>query len=264
MMKIRRFLIVTMLFIGIATGVLADETALQATVAAGQRAEYRFEIRNDSNTPHDYSLTLVDLPSDMQASFTAGGPVVDTVTIDAQSYQAVFLRVDVPFEMAVGRYTATVHVQRDDEQALQVPLTLTVENTYALRISSQNININTFSGQEFQVNVTANNTGASDLNNVSLMVDAPAKWVVQVNPQSIDTLSPDETASFDVTVLVSPAQISIDQQIALVATSDQVSSPETSVQVRVQNNPNYLIYALVIVGLAVVGSVIYFRKQGRR
>lgn len=61
-------------------------------------------------------------------------------------------------------------------------ITLKVENTYALRISSQNININTFSGQEFQVSIIASNTGASDLSNVSLMVDAPAKWVVQVNP----------------------------------------------------------------------------------
>ncbi|MCA9911954.1 MAG: hypothetical protein KC496_01335 [Anaerolineae bacterium] len=260
----RQMCLLLLLVLGVATGVYAEDSALLATVNAGQTAEYAFEIRNDSAESHDYALSVEDLPADMQATFTQDGPVVDTVTIEAGGYQAITLRVDVPVGSTIGRFPAVIYANREDGQSLQIPITLNVENTYALRITSQNLNINTFSGQEFTLTVTASNTGAAGVTNVQVTADLPNKWLARMEPQVIDQLAPNESATFTVHILVSPAQIAIDQQIPLVINSDQTSSPEAMVFVRVQNSPDYLIYAVIVAVLAIGGAVIYFRLQGRR
>lgn len=77
-------------------------------------------------------------------------------------------------------------------------------------------------------------------------------------------LEPGAETTFQASVLVPSSQVSIDQQLHLTLTSDQTSSPESSLMVRVQKSPTFIYIALGLMALAITAVVIYFRRKGRR
>jgi len=257
-------LLTFVLFVMRANRTNADGIALVQTVQASQTASYSIEIQNETTVEHTYSLALTGLPESLKATFTQGGPLLDQISIPANDYRLVTLRIEVPADTPIDHYTAMFTATRDDHTVLSIPLSLNVENLYSVRIISQNINLTTFNGQEFTFEATASNTGAASVTNVKLKVDAPAKWVVQSEPSSLATLEAGQSATYRVKVLVPTSQVSIDQPINLSLSSEQAESPPTELTVRVQNSPNYLYVAFGVVLLTVVGVFVYFRYQGRR
>ena len=242
----------------------ADGIALSQTVQASQTAVYRLEVQNDTAVDHEYSLSLDGLPNTLVASFSQGGPLVDKVLVAANGYGSLTLNVDVPTDTPVGHYTAQVNVTRDDGQTLTYPLSLTVENTYALQIVSQSTNLNAFSGQEFSFDVTVANRGAAAVTNVALAVDAPAKWIVTSDPAALPSIEPGAETTVHVRAAVPSSQVAQDQKISLSLTGDQTTSPESILTVRIQKSPTFFYAALGIIALAIAGVFIYFRSQGRR
>jgi uncharacterized membrane protein len=264
----KRFLLLTFMLLAVvgitAQTALADGLVPAQNVQAGQTATFEIELRNETAQEHQYDLSLNGLPDMFTTTFTQGGPVISAVQVAANAAITLALRVEVPLDTPVGRYTADFSALRDDGVAVTTPITLNVENTYAIRITSQNVNVSTFSGKEFTFDATASNTGAAIVTNLALVVDAPAKWVVRVDPAAIDHLEPGNTVDFHVQVVVPASQVAIDQPITLSLTSDQTTSPNSSLMVRVQSNPNYLLPAGLIVLVAVAGVFVYFRVKGRR
>ncbi|MCB0208962.1 MAG: hypothetical protein KDJ52_06520 [Anaerolineae bacterium] len=242
----------------------ADEVTLTQTAPAGVMAQYPLEIHNETGTDHTYQLTVTGLPDTLAVTFTQGGPVLDQVTVPANSYGQVTLRIDVPIDTLVGHYAGQFTATRDDGTALAHPLSLNVENTYALKITGQTTNANVFSGQEFTFETTAANTGAAPVTHLALQVDAPTKWLVQLDPPQVDSLEPGQTVSLNARVLVPASQVSIDQPLPLSVTSSETTSPTSELMVRVQKSPDYLIASGVVIALAVGGVFVYFKIKGRR
>lgn len=242
----------------------ADEIILAQTVQAGLTAQYQIEVHNETTTASTYRLALTGLPDLLKTTFTQGGPVVDQVAIPANSYGQITLRIEVPLNTPIGHYVGQFTATRDDGTAVTSPVTLKVENTYVVRITSQNVNLTTFNGQEFTFGVTATNSGAAAVTHLALSVGVPAKWVTQIDPSVVDKLEPGSNATYKVRVLVPASQVSIDQPVKLALTSDQVGSPESALTVRVQQSPSYLFAAGGVIALAVTGVFIYFRTKGRR
>jgi uncharacterized membrane protein len=193
-----------------------------------------------------------------------GGAILESVTIPAGGAGLIYARVHTSVATAVGSYPGEFTAIRDDGETVRLPITLIVENTYALQIVSQSVNISTFSGQTFTFNVLANNAGAETVNNVALRVDTPAKWIVQTEPLQVDALEPGGDVGFHVQVVVPPSQVASDQPVTLMVVADEVSSPEGKLIIRVQKSPNYLLAAGGIMAVAVVGVFVYFRANGRR
>ena len=242
----------------------ADGIALSQTVQASQTAVYQIEVRNDSTADHKYTLSLSGLPDMLTANFRQEGPLVDKILVAGNEYESLTLSVDVPIDTPVGHYTAEVSITRDDGQVLTYPLSLTVENTYALQIISQSTNLNAFSGQEFGFDVRVANCGVAVVNNVALAVDAPAKWIVTTDPALLPSLEPGAEATVHVRAAVPSSQVARDQNITLILTSDQTTSPENILTVRIQKSPTFFYVALGIIALAIGGVFIYFRSKGRR
>lgn len=259
------FLITCVAFLGRqTTGVWADALTLAQTVQAGQTANYQLEIYNESSAQQAYTLTLTGFPAALSASFTQGGPILATVTVAAGGYGLVNLRVDVPVDTPIGHYVATLTALRTDGTTVTNPVSLIVENTYALQIVSQTANLSTFSGQEFTFSSTAANAGAAPVTNLTLLLDTPAKWVVQSDPSVVANLEPGAEAAFAVKVLVPASQVAIDQPVHLTLRSDQTISPASTLTVRVQKSPTFLYGAALLIGLAIAGVFVYFRAKGRR
>ena len=242
----------------------ADTIGLSQTVQAGETALFTVALRNETGTSHTYTPTLTGLPDGLAISFTQGGPVVDAVVIPAQSSDQLVVRVETKRKTPVGSYSGQFTISRDDGETLQIPVDLSVENTYALQIASQALNLSVFSGQEFTFDLTAVNSGTSPVTHVALKTEVPGKWIVQTEPAQADSLAAGASIAFHTRVLVPPSQMAIDQPLKLSVTSDQVSSADGTVIVRVQKSPNFLYGAGLIIALAVAGVFLYFRRQGRR
>ncbi len=242
----------------------ADTIALSETVQAGETAVFTLEIHNETTASHTYTPTLSGLPDGLTISFSQGGPVMDKIVIPAQSAEQIVARVETARETPVGSYNGQFVATRDDGTALTIPLDLVVANTYAVQIASQTLNLSVFSGQEFTFDLTAVNSGAAPLTHVALQMQTPAKWIVQTDPAQVDSLAAGASTAFHAKVLVPPSQMAIDQPVKLTVSSDQVSSADGTVIVRVQKSPNFLYGAGLIIALAVAGVFLYFRRQGRR
>jgi uncharacterized membrane protein len=264
----KRYLLGTLLAVFIlalsARNAAADSITLAQTMQAGTAGNFEFELANETSARHAYDLSMIGLPDSLRLTFMQGSSVLSSITIDANTYEIVTLRVEVPADTSVGRYTGTISAARDDGLVLTVPLVLNIENTYAVQIVSHNLNIITFQGQEFSFNVTAANSGAAAVTDLTLNVEAPAKWIVQVEPVTVATLDAGAETLYHVRVIVPPSQMAIDQPVKLTVSSDQASSDESTLTVRVQNQPGYLIMAGLLILAAVIGVGVYFRAKGRR
>ena len=263
-MKRFLFLLLFVTLVLVAPPVRADEITLSQTVQAGQTAVYQVELHNETAAGHQYNLALTGLPDSLTVTFTQGGPLLEQVDVAPNSYGLLQMRVEVPVETAVDQYQGQFSAARDDGQTLAQPLTLNVENRYAVKIAGQSLNVSAFSGQEFGFDVTAVNSGAAAINNLALVVDAPSKWVVRSDPATVPSLEPGAETVIHAQVLVPSSQISGDKTLQLMLTSDQASSPASSLTVRVQKSPTIIYAALGLMGLAVIGVVFYFRRKGRR
>lgn len=258
------FLLVLIASAWIVSPAFADEIALAQTVQAGQTAEFTFGVRNDTADENQYTLTLTGLPEDMAVNFSLNGPLIESISVPPQDTVQVRLRVEVPADTPVGHYSGQISAVRDDGQAIGIPLSLSVENTYALNVVSQSLNLTSFSGKEFSFDVTGANSGAAPVTNVTLIVNAPPKWNVSMDPSSLSSMGPGAEAIFHVRVLVPASQAPQDQTLSLALLSDQTASPERSLTVRVQKSPTFFYAALGLMALAVGGVLIYFRSRGRR
>jgi uncharacterized membrane protein len=242
----------------------ADTIALTQIAQAGETVVYTLELRNESDAAHTYTLTVTGLPDAVTITFSTGGPLLDSVTVAAGGAGLIYAHVATSINTPVGSYPGEFTATRDDGETVRLPVSLVVENTYALNIVSQNVNLSTFSGQTFTFDLSAANAGAESVTNVALKVDAPAKWIVQTEPAQVERLESGSEVAFHVQVVVPPSQVAIDQPVTLMVVSDEASSPEGKLIVRVQKSPNYLLAAGGIMAAAVVGVFVYFRANGRR
>lgn len=266
-MKYKRFLLAAIaLFLGFVWAVpaYADGIILSKTVQASQTAEYSVELHNDTTSEHTYSLSVSGLPDMIAVRFTQGGPLLQEIRVPAQGYAQVFIRVDVPADTPVGRYEGQFVATRDDGIVLDIPMSLNVENTYALQIVSLPLNQNVFSGQDFSFDVTVLNSGAATVTHLALKPDAPPKWIVTVEPSVVDTLAPGDQMVFHVKVMVPASQSPGDETFKMSLSSEQTATPASTMTVRVQKSPTLFFAALGLMALAVVGVFLYFRVQGRR
>lgn len=242
----------------------ADVLRPSITAQAGTMASFSAEISNETGVVHSYDVTATGLPTGMTATFVTDGPVVAVVSAGAHANAQLTVRVDVPAQTRPGRYQGSVVARRDDGATVETPFTLVVENRFSLTISSTARNLTTFSGQPFSFDVTVLNSGAAPVTNVVAALEMPGKWVPLSTPTAVKGLDPGQEAIFHVSVTVPASQVAIKQPVKVRVTSDQVSSPQSTLQVRVQSNPTYLPTALAVVVVALVGAAVYFKRKGRR
>jgi len=242
----------------------ADTITPAAMARAGARASLTFEVSNDTAAKHTYDLSARGLPAGVDVTFVESGPVVAKLGVGARSSVPVTLRAVIPVDAKVAKYKGAFLVTRDDGAKVQTPFSLSVSNKYALKIASISKNISAFSGQDLTLDVTVANSGAAVATNLTPSLNIPSKWVLTSSPEFVRNLSPGQEAVFHLKVAVPASQVAIYQPVSVAVASDQVTSPASSVSVRVQNNPAYLPIAGAVVLVALVALVVYFRRKGRR
>jgi uncharacterized membrane protein len=274
-MKYLRFMILVLFIVGLisvfpfsglakSTGSDSKTLAVDNMVSANGDASYRLLIRNDDLRPHKYTLSYGLLPKKLQVNFNMDGRAIKELELKAQQNIIVGLNIKMPAQSSAGTTVIDIESKRDDGRVYALPVSVTVNRDYSLLITNQIKGLNVITGQDLSFDVSVLNNGKKNLNNIKLSVDFPYKWILQgVNPSKL-SLKPGENGLYIVKVSIPPSQVSGNNIIKASAVSDSITSPKVEIPVSVQNNPNYLFWVIGLIALTGAGTLLYFRKHGRR
>lgn len=170
----------------------------------------------------------------------------------------------MPEQAPEGTTVINVETKRDDGQTGTLPVSVTVNRAYSLLITSRVTGLSVITGQDLSFEVSVMNNGSKSMEGTKLSLDLPYKWILQgTNPEKL-SLKPGESGLYKVKVSIPPSQASGNSKIKAYADSANAASPKVEIPVSVQNNPSFLFWIIGIVAVAGIGTLLYFRKHGRR
>ena len=243
-----------------------DSGAFTVNVMASvaNEALFRLLIKNDDSGTHKYLLQCGVVPGVQQAYFTLDGKIATQVEVNAHDSIEVIFTVKMSDNSPAGTTAIDTQATRDDGQVFVLSVSVTVSHDYSLAITNRLDSLSAIIGQELSFDISVSNNGNKKLDNIKLSFDLPYKWVLQgINPKKL-SLKPGETGTYKVRVSIPPSQASGNSTIKVSAVSDNTVSPKVEIPVSIHNNPNYLFWVIGIIMLTGAGTLLYFRKHGRR
>ena len=258
-------IIFSQIFLGDAiTTCWSDSFTINQNIKPGQTAEYSLEISNNSNKEQSFKLSSDGLPKLMNISFTANGPALKSITIPANDRTQLTAAVEVPINTKPGKFTGRFTAVDSKGSSSSIPFSMNVTNIHSLKIISWTTTVQAFSGQDFNFEVEILNSGISNESNITIIVDAPAKWIVQLPRIKIKNLLPGEKNKMSVKILIPSSQVAVDQIIKFHIKSDFTESTKRELTVHVQKNPVFFIPLGIIALLTIIIVFVYFKIKGRR
>jgi uncharacterized membrane protein len=237
---------------------------VNAVASATDEASFRLLITNDDSGPHKYLLKYGPVPAVQQAHFTLDGKIVTQVDINAGDGAEMMFAVKLSDGSPAGTTAIEVQAARDDGQVFILPVSVTVNQDYSLVITSRLDNLSAITGQELSFDISVSNNGNKNLDNIKLSLELPYKWMLQdANPGKL-ALKPGESGTCKVRVSIPPSQVSGNNIIKVFAVSDNTASPKVEIPVSVHSDPSSLFWVTGIIALAGAGTLLYFRRHGRR
>ncbi len=265
-MKNKAFTMFLLFFAASAMHLFADKIIPTRHIRAGDNTRYFFEIVNSTAEEHTYSIKTVSPDKSIKIKVESSNNTNDVQNFLISSGKRGEVTVEVSSlpETPVGCYDGELHVKRDDGKSYSISFSLTVENPYILKTTGAPDRIDVFSGKEFSFNVTVINSGAALLHNLIFKIDAPPKWIIMSEPKILDRLDPGNNVVIKTRVIVPPSQASVIQSVPYHIECMETVSSTGTLTVKVQKSPEYLITALAVLVLAIAGTILFFKKKGRR
>lgn len=265
--KILIFMLVTITTLLSSFGSLAQgEQNISSDVLApaGGEASYRILVKNEDNKSHKYLLSYINLQNESLPIFLQDNRAVASIEIKAMDSSIIILKISIPQSAKAGYNAFAVVIKRDDGQTSTLPLSYTVNREYSLEITNRVDGLNVINGQRLSFDVAVSNTGSRQLDNVSLKLDLPYKWMVQSITPEKKTLKVNENVAFKVNISVPPSQVSGNSNVKVSAFSGEVNSPQVSIPVTVQSNPLMIYWVVGLLIIVGTSTILFFRKHGRR
>ncbi len=229
----------------------------------GRPVRYGLLLANGDRAGHTYHLQVKGLPTG-SAVFLQDGAAVSQVTLKSGAAADLALQVTPPGGRSAGHYRFSALATREDGAATMLPLALQVDTAGVLRIAGAVSRLTALSGKEVEFPVTVANRGEAPAKAVKLSTALPPKWQVAVSPASVAALGPGQSVDFQVKLTIPPTQDAGNQQVQVAAESGGVASGPATVHVVVQKGTGYLLLPLILVVASILGTITYFRRQGRR
>lgn len=159
------------------------------SVKAGENVTVTLDIRNQSGTPFDVSLTPGTMPEGWEGYFNGGGKQISKVHVtEGEVESGVTFQLMVPEEITEGTYevqlTGTTNTRLSDTMSLEFVVD---EQEYGQgSFTCEYPEQEGISGTTFTFNTTLINNGAAD-QSYSLSAEAPQGWQVSFKPSGSTT-----------------------------------------------------------------------------
>lgn len=230
-------------------------------------AEFQFPVSLVNRTGEDQTFQLmVEGPRDWQIQITPRFENKQIASIGVQDGSTERLEVKViPSRRAgAGEYPILLRAIAPNGEAV-LPLTTVITGVYDMRLTTPTgrLNAEVLAGREGPLTLVVENTGSSDLHNVSLSGTVPPNWNISFEPDHIDRLAPGEFR--EVTAKIRPHDRAIaGDYVAVLNARAAEASASSTIRVSVQTPTVWGWVGVGVVAVALAGLLGTFRIYGRR
>ena len=234
------------------------------TATKGETIQYDLYLQNNQSSVMTLNLVTDNLINAYHPQMLKDGYPLDTFTIEAGMGGIMTLALTIPDNQPIGETLLAITLvdQKGINHGSQ--LWISVNNDYCLVQSNQISNLSATSGKSFTLQLDVTNTGALVQDQIVPAFDLPSKWVVESVSPATMTLNQGETGSFQVQIYVPPTQSSGSNHLDVTMTSPYTTSYAETIPVNVTSSSSYGLFAIVLIIVAALGTLIYFKKHGRR
>lgn len=240
-------------------------TTNQANMQGNSSSTFNFQASiNNRTTDNQHYALAADMPRGWIVTFKPNYKQATSVDVLANSKVEVGIDIDPPDKTEAGTYKIhTVASTNNTSAALDLEVVITGTYGMVLTTPSGLLSTGITAGENKRLDLLVNNTGSTELRNVTLTSSAPINWEVVFDPARLDKIDPGQSARVGVSIKAYKKAIAGDYVTSLEASTPEATS-KASFRITVKT-PMIWGWVGILVILGAVGSIYYlFRKYGRR
>jgi len=221
-------------------------------------------VENKDSKTHHYNLKATGLPDGFKAYFTLDGKGMEGFDLTASQKRIVELHLNTPLKAAQDNGLIKVKSSRDDGLESLMSVSFTVNHDFSLEITNEITKLESMNGKSLSFDIAVTNTGNKELKDLGLKVDLPYKWTLdKLTPEKL-SLKPRENGVFKLNISIPPSEGSGNNTLKIKSFNGVASSQEISIPVTVTATAGYAWWAIGLVLVVGIVTIIYFRKNVRR
>lgn len=232
---------------------------------AGNTATCPIEVENTGDSDGVVSINIMGIPAGYNWVIKdSSGSVLSKLYLKAGETKKLNVIVSIP-PLAEPDVLSIVLEASAGESIDRLNLSLGVLGWYSVAYITQNFYCESTAGESVVFQAEVKNTGYSSLSNLGLKVsDIPDGFDIEVNPNVIPLLKPQESTVFSITI-TSDADISAgDYYITLSLNADQIQAIARSLHVYVKQRGEVLLIGALIAVVMIGALLLIYRRYGRR
>ena len=220
-------------------------------------------LKNRTADKQTYAL-MADAARGWNVVFKSNYQQVTSVNSEPNSTQSITIEIKPPEKIEAGRYKIPVSAVTNSSSA-SLDLEVVITGSFSMELSTPTglVSTKVTASEEKRLELVINNTGTSQLTDITMNASAPVNWDVKFDPKKVNNLLPGKTAQVFATIKADKKAIPGDY-----VTNIEAKTPETSSKVSFRvsvETPMLWGWIGVLLIIVALGSVYYlFRKYGRR
>ncbi|MGB9759494.1 MAG: NEW3 domain-containing protein [Thermoproteota archaeon] len=237
---------------------------------AGQAVSFPVDVKNVGDANGIVSINLKGLPPGYSwMAKDPSGNVLSKLYLKAGEDKNLRIVVSIP-PLAEPSVLSFALEANSSSSYDNISLSLGILGSYSINYVTQSFYVESTAGATTTFQVQVQNTGYSSLTNVKInLANIPSSFDVQVDPNLVLLLKPQDTATFTITITTTADVSAGDYYITLGLTADQLTADQTSSLVRALHvylkQSSVVVYVGVgIVLVVLVALFIVYRRYGRR
>jgi uncharacterized membrane protein len=226
---------------------------------------FNFQASLNNSTPErqHYGLSA-DAPAGWVVTFRPNFRQATSVDIEANSKVDIAIDIDPPDRAQAGTYRIPIRAFTKETSA-NLDFEVVITGTYGMTLTTPTglLSTSVTAGDNKRLALIINNTGSSELRNVTIGSESPINWKVEFEPDRIDVIEPGGSVRLFATIDVDKKAIAGDYVVTFESVVAETSSKATF-RVIVKT-PMIWGWLGIFIIVGALGLVFYlFRKYGRR
>jgi uncharacterized membrane protein len=233
-------------------------------VAAGERASFTVELRND--TPSDLQFELGSAgPAGWDVTAQpANEPQAATIQVDSGSRTNINVNATSLPRSEAGQYTISVQATSPEVQ-VQAEMIVEIVGSFSIQLTTadQRLSTEVSADGSTDVELVVTNTGTAPIRSVDLSARPPSGWEVTFAEPVLAEIGAGESVVVTAAVTPSDQAIAGDYMITFSARSDQANA-EVDIRTTVNPSPLWGFVGVGLIALTLAALAWIFRRFGRR
>ena len=234
-------------------------------VYAGSDGRFKLSISNLGGYDELLDLSLQGLPSGLRGWFEdSAKQEITKVYVEKGQTNVIYVAVSTPKGAKLGAQNFTASLTNAGVNKT-IDLTLNILGLRALAVTNQNFYTSLYVGGQGSFTLAVSNSGSQELTNVkAIMGAAPDGFSVTVEPSYQASLGAGQDTTFDITVKAQSDVNAGNYYINFNVMSDQTEPQSYTLRVEVLQETNWIIYAGILIVVALIMLLMVYRRFGRR